>query len=90
MGAGGFIVFNKEQNGFIKRQHFPALTINPLDVTGAGDSMLAVIATSLCAGNSMMVSAALGACMASLTVQTLGNLPISRESLKNQLKNLKF
>jgi len=90
LGADGFIVFNKEPNGFINRQHFPALTINPLDVTGAGDSMLAVIATSLCAGNSMMVSAALGACMASLTVQTLGNLPIDRASLKNQLKNLKF
>ncbi len=89
MGSEGFITYATEDDGFINRQHFPALWPNPIDVTGAGDSLLACMAVSLCAGNALMESAALGACMASLAVQTLGNLPVRQEQLQ-QLLNERF
>ena len=82
MGADGFIAYGTEDNEHIKRQHFPALCPNPVDVTGAGDSLLACIAVGLCSRNSLMVSAAIGACMASLAVQTVGNLPVCHERLQ--------
>jgi len=43
------------------------------------------MAVSLCAGNSLMESAALGACMASLAVQTVGNLPVRQERIQQLL-----
>ena len=73
LGAEGFIAYATEEDEFVNRQHFPALCPNPVDVAGAGDSLLACMTVSLCAGNSPMVSAALGACMASLAVQQVGN-----------------
>ena len=47
--------------------------------------LLACMAVSLCAGNSLMESAALGACMASLAVQTVGNLPVRQERIQQLL-----
>ena len=83
LGSEGFIVYAKEKKGFVNRQHIPALCSNPIDVTGAGDSLLACTATSLSAGNNMMVSAALGAFIASIAVQKVGNLPIDHQTLRN-------
>ena len=85
LGAEGFIAYATEEDGFINRQHFPALCPNPVDAAGAGDSLLACMAASLCAGNSLMESAALGACMASLAVQTVGNLPVRQERIQQLL-----
>jgi len=85
LGAEGFIAYATEEDSFINRQHFPALCPNPVDVAGAGDSLLACMAVSLCAGNSLMESAALGACMASLAVQTVGNLPVRQERIQQLL-----
>ena len=48
--------------------------------------LLACMAVSLCSGNSFMVSATLGACMASLSVQNIGNLTVSHESINQLLK----
>ncbi len=90
LGAEGFIAYETEADGFLNRQHFPALTVNPVDVAGAGDSLLAVLAVGLCSGASLMQSSALGACMASLAVQTVGNIPISRQSLQSHLNNMRF
>ena len=86
MGAEGFIAYDTDVNGFVNRQHFPALCLNPVDVTGAGDSLLACLAVSVSAGNSIMDSAAFGACMASLAVQNTGNSPINRTKLKQILE----
>ena len=47
LGANGFIAYDSSNKKNIKRQAFPALTANPLDVAGAGDSLLAIMATGL-------------------------------------------
>ena len=88
LGREGFIAYKTEQDGFINRQHFPALAVNPVDMAGAGDSLFAVLAVGLCSGASLMQSSALGACMASLAVQTVGNTPVSIQQLKNYLQQI--
>ena len=62
--------------------------MNPLDVAGAGDSVLAVMATGLASRQSMMSTAALATCMAALAVETMGNTPITSETLKLSLKEV--
>ncbi|MBI3722811.1 adenylyltransferase/cytidyltransferase family protein, partial [bacterium] len=67
LGANGFISYERTSVGTMS-QHFPALSSNPLDVTGAGDSLLAAMSLALASGFTMMEASALGACMAALAV----------------------
>ena len=62
--------------------------MNPLDVAGAGDSLLAVFATGLASGQAMMPTAALACCMTALAVETMGNTPIRATDLSNSLQEV--
>ena len=88
LGREGFIAYESETDGFINRQHFPALCINPVDVSGAGDSLLAALSAGLCSGATLMQSSAIGAGMASLAVQQVGNIPVSHQRLKNYIRQI--
>ena len=88
LGADGFIAYDRNESGELKSQPFPALCANPLDVTGAGDSLLAVMATGLASGQAMMPTAALACCMAALAVESMGNVSITATSLQQKLFNL--
>jgi bifunctional ADP-heptose synthase (sugar kinase/adenylyltransferase) len=47
--------------------------------------VLAVMATGLASGQSMMPTAALACCMAALAVETMGNTPIAADFLRERL-----
>jgi rfaE bifunctional protein kinase chain/domain len=87
LGSAGFLAYARSGTPF-RSQHFPALIANPLDVVGAGDSLLAMATTGLCCGLDIMESAALGACVAALAVQTMGNVPVQGEVLKDFLQGM--
>ena len=84
LGAQGFVAFDPSLKG-LTSQSFPALSANPVDVSGAGDSLLAVMATALCTERKFMEAAALGCCMAAIAVENMGNKPIFSYQLKNSL-----
>ena len=88
LGPEGFIAYDRASNGQLSSQAFPALSVNPLDVAGAGDSLLALFATGLASGQAMMTTAALACCMAALAVETMGNTPISAAALRNSLQEV--
>ena len=88
LGREGFIAYESGADGYINRQHFPSLNTNPVDVTGAGDSLLAVLSVGLCSGATLMQSSATGAGMAALAVQQMGNIPVSYQRLKNHLSKI--
>ncbi len=90
LGADGFIAYNRQQDGFVLRQHYPALTVNPVDVAGAGDSLMAAMAASISSGSNLMEASAIGTCMAALAVREVGNQPISSEHLRNYINNTVF
>lgn len=85
LGSEGFIVYGQNGSSTLNREHFPALTANPVDVMGAGDSLLAVMATGLASGQSIMSTAALASCMASLAVERMGNTPVSEMELRDRV-----
>ncbi|WP_320675963.1 PfkB family carbohydrate kinase [Prochlorococcus sp. MIT 1300] len=85
LGAEGFIAYDRNSSNEMDSQAFPALCVNPLDVAGAGDSLLALMATGLASGEPMMATAAIGCCMASIAVETMGNTPIAKSVLTNNL-----
>ena len=88
LGPEGFIAYDRDLDGLVSNQAFPALSVNPLDVAGAGDSLLAVFSTGLASGQAMMPTAALACCMAALAVETMGNTPINAISLQSSLEEM--
>tara|TARA_Y100001960_G_C14765107_1_gene876482 strand:+ start:1663 stop:3198 length:1536 start_codon:yes stop_codon:yes gene_type:complete len=90
LGAEGFISYlnRQDKDAFLQRQHFPALTANPVDVTGAGDALLAAMTTGLTRGLSVMEASALACLVSAIAVQTVGNRPIGlNEVLQYYEKN---
>ena len=88
IGSEGFIAYDQQKKGSILSQSFPALSVNPIDVTGAGDSLLAIMATALSSGQMLMPTSALACCMTSIAVETMGNTPISSSDLITHLKEI--
>ena len=88
LGTEGFIAYERGIGGYIKRQSFPALSVNPLDVAGAGDSLLALMATAISSGQPLMSTAALGCCIASIAVETMGNSPIYFDTLRLKISEI--
>jgi len=84
MGAEGVIAYSKSgESDYFDRQHFPALSVNPVDVAGAGDSMLAGVSVAMARGCSLMEATAIGTLMGAISVNSVGNVPISYQSLVN-------
>ena len=82
LGGDGLIAYDTTNNvDLIDREHFPALCANPVDVAGAGDSLLATLAIGLSRGFSLMESTAMGCCASAIAVQTIGNLPVRLDML---------
>ena len=88
LGPDGFIAYAGRSQGAIPcRQHFPALCGNPLDVTGAGDSLLATMAVGVTTGLSVMESAAIATCVTAVAVQNIGNRPVSVKQVSEFFEN---
>ena len=85
LGPEGFIAY-EWCRWSCEVKHFTP--VNPLDVAGAGDSLLALFATGLASGQAMMPTAALACCMSSLAVETMGNTPIDSTSLQKTLQEV--
>ncbi len=85
LASEGFIAYSgrEEENGFRRRQHFPALSINPVDVAGAGDALLSAMAVGLTRGLSLMQASTLACCVSAVAVQTVGNRPINLEQVRS-------
>ena len=88
LGAEGFIAYDRDGKDKLSNQPFPALSVKPLDVTGAGDSLLAVMATGMASEQGMMTTAALATCMSSLAVENMGNNPITAEALREKVRRV--
>ncbi|QNJ01746.1 PfkB family carbohydrate kinase [Synechococcus sp. PROS-U-1] len=81
MSSSGFIAYERKQDGSVYSQPFPALSVNPLDVTGAGDSVLSCMSIGLSSGQGLMATAALSSCIAAIAVESVGNTAIDARQL---------
>ena len=88
LGAEGFISYSAENQDSIERHYFPAINSNPLDVAGAGDALLSTLACGLSSNSPWMTTCTLGAIVASLSVQRLGNIPIHKEEVLDFIEKI--
>jgi len=82
-GEEGMSLF--ERNGRMKHTAFPAEAREVFDVTGAGDTVIGVLALSLAAGASFREAAYLANHAAGIVVGKAGTATVTREELKRAL-----
>jgi rfaE bifunctional protein kinase chain/domain len=88
LGANGFIAYHNYDGAGIASQHFPALCANPIDVAGAGDTLISAMALGCCTRAGFMKSAALGTCAAAISVNRIGNIPVTLRELKTYVREI--
>ena len=64
----------------------PSLNTSPVDVSGAGDSLLATASLALAVEENLSQAALLGSISAAMQVASVGNIPIRLENLRSFLK----
>lgn len=85
LGEEGLILFERDSK---KRFQLPALSSNPVDVAGAGDSLLASVVHGYVNGLSMKESVTFGAIVASLNVENLGNEPVVKDKILKRILSI--
>jgi rfaE bifunctional protein kinase chain/domain len=85
IGADGVLVF--DQQGMT---HVPGVRVSgPIDIVGAGDSVMAGIVSALCCGASPVEAALVGNLVASITIQQIGTTgTATREQVLTRYRDL--
>jgi rfaE bifunctional protein kinase chain/domain len=86
IGEEGVLVYTKAYNdtNWIT-DRIPALNFLPVDVAGAGDSMLVSSSLSLATGASIWEAAAIGSLAAAVQVSRIGNIPLKMNELLREI-----
>jgi bifunctional ADP-heptose synthase (sugar kinase/adenylyltransferase) len=85
LGAEGVMIYNHVKNGLLT-DNIQALGSNIKDVSGAGDSLLTCSSMALCVGSSVWQSAYLGSLGAAIQASRIGNIPIKKDELLQELE----
>jgi rfaE bifunctional protein kinase chain/domain len=86
MGADGVLISSQDGKGqMLPTDEIPAINKNPVDTSGAGDSMLAGASLALASGSTIYEAALIGSVLAGIQVGRLGNVPIAHETVNSVL-----
>jgi len=85
LGPDGLMIADPNSE-FTFTDILPAFNSSPIDVSGAGDSMLVASSMALCCGATIWEAGYLGSLAAGIQVSRLGNIPISSAELISALK----
>ena len=87
MGGDGVLISAQDSNGeMLATDEIAAINKNPVDTSGAGDSMLAGASLALASGATIYEAALIGSVLAGIQVGRLGNVPITYETVKSILQ----
>ena len=86
LGTDGLLIhaYNYDQEKF-ETDRLGTFNKSPVDVAGAGDSMLVTTVLSYASGASIWESAYLGSLAAAIQVGRVGNIPLLQEEFLNKL-----
>jgi len=82
-GEQGMSLFERDDR--MRHTAFPAVAREVFDVTGAGDTVIGILALSLAAGASFPEAAYLANHAAGIVVGKVGTATVTREEMKNAL-----
>ncbi len=86
LGATGVLVFDQDkQSERIESDQLVALNRNPVDIAGAGDSMLIAGSMALALGANSFEAAYIGSVAAAIQTSRVGNVPIKQSEMLKAL-----
>lgn len=89
LGADGLLYRELLPNGSPKPpQAVPSANHSPIDLSGAGDSLLAMMSLSLSAGSNLKVATFLGSVAAGIQVSRRGNIPITFDEITKVISSI--
>ena len=89
LGSQGILTYShKENSQDVESEYFCALEENPIDVAGAGDSVMSGYALGLCHGFTIMEASAFASCLAGISVSRIGNIPIKTDEIHNYIQEI--
>jgi len=74
----------------VKKQYYPAVIRDIADVSGAGDTVIAVASLAMAAGLSPKIMALMSNLAGGLVCEKVGVVPIDRAQLQKEMKSSKF
>jgi len=86
LGSDGVLLHGIDSmGGVLRTDRIPALNSSPIDVSGAGDSLLASSTLALISGADIYGTALIGSIAAAMQVSRVGNTPIQIEELRREV-----
>jgi len=87
LGSEGVMIYNSNKDELLT-DNIPALNNNAKDVSGAGDSLLTCSSMAKRIGANIWEASYLGSIAAAIQVSRIGNIPIQKEELLKEIRNL--
>lgn len=84
LGSEGVLIYNNQEG--LLTDKLPALSNIASDVSGAGDSLLTCASMALSVGATIWEAAYLGSLAAAIQVSRVGNIPIKKSEIMNELE----
>lgn len=82
LGADGLVINGVKSDGtLLSLDALPSFNLNPIDVSGAGDSLLAAAALAITIENNIAKAALIGSLAAAIQIGRIGNIPIEKEKI---------
>jgi sugar/nucleoside kinase (ribokinase family) len=82
LGSDGVLVHGTDEKGKVMATDaIPSLNPNPVDTSGAGDSMLAAASLALAIERNLSKAGLLGSVTAAVQISRTGNIPIEQANL---------
>jgi len=87
LGSDGVLIHGVNHQGVVMpTEALPSLNPNPIDTSGAGDSMLATASLALRVNPNISRAALLGTLAAAIQISRTGNIPITQSSIISALR----
>lgn len=89
LGSDGILYRDLSPEGYpLPPQVVPSVNQFPIDASGAGDSLLAMISLSLSVGSSFKIATLLGSVAAGIQVSRRGNIPITFDEVTKVISSI--
>lgn len=82
LGADGLVINGVKSDGtLLSLDALPSFNQNPIDVSGAGDSLLAAASLAITIENNLAKASLIGSLAAAIQIGRVGNIPIEKEKI---------
>ncbi len=84
MGADGLVMSGVKSDGtHLSLDALPSFNLSPIDVSGAGDSILAAASLAITVEDNLAKASLIGSLAAAIQIGRVGNIPIEKEKIRS-------